>query len=97
MIVAQVIEVVGGVKLITHGRGRRSAISRSNNKNRIATRKNREEKGSRAVPWGSNPHSYGESFSAFEYGIGNQKATVISAVTMASDSMIMNRIVITLS
>lgn len=39
------------------GRGRRSAISRSNSRKRIATRKNRSEKGSRADPRGSNPHS----------------------------------------
>lgn len=40
-----------------HGRGRRRAISRSNSKNVIATRKNFIEKGSRAEPIGSNPHS----------------------------------------
>lgn len=39
------------------GRGSRSAISKSNSKNRIATRKNRREKGSRADPRGSKPHS----------------------------------------
>ena len=46
-----------------HGRGRRSAISKSNKRKRIATRKNRREKGRRADPRGSNPHSYGDSFS----------------------------------
>ena len=39
------------------GRGRRRAISRSNRRNRIATRKNRREKGRRAEPSGSKPHS----------------------------------------
>lgn len=39
------------------GRGNRSAISRSNNKNRMATKKNRKEKGTRADLRGSNPHS----------------------------------------
>jgi len=39
------------------GRGRRSAISRSNSRNRMATRKNRSENGRRADPRGSNPHS----------------------------------------
>lgn len=39
------------------GRGRRRAISRSKRRNRIATRKNRREKGSRADPSGSKPHS----------------------------------------
>lgn len=40
-----------------HGSGRSSAISRSNNRNVIATRKNFMEKGRRADPMGSNPHS----------------------------------------
>lgn len=42
---------------VAHGRGRRRAISKSNNKKVIATRKNFIEKGSRADPMGSNPHS----------------------------------------
>lgn len=58
------------------GRGRRRAISRSNKRNRIATRKNRSEKGSRADPSGSNPHSYGDSFSASGFICGNQKDTI---------------------
>lgn len=40
-----------------HGRGKRRAISRSNNRNVMATRKNFMEKGRRADPMGSNPHS----------------------------------------
>lgn len=40
-----------------HGSGRRRAISRSKSKNVMATRKNFIEKGSRADPMGSNPHS----------------------------------------
>lgn len=40
-----------------HGSGRSRAISRSNSKNVIATRKNFMEKGRRADPIGSNPHS----------------------------------------
>lgn len=40
-----------------HGSGRRRAISRSKRRNRIATRKKRREKGRRADPRGSNPHS----------------------------------------
>lgn len=40
-----------------HGRGRSRAISRSNSKNVIATKKNFMEKGRRADPMGSNPHS----------------------------------------
>lgn len=42
---------------IAQGRGRRRAISKSNNKNVIATRKNFIEKGRRADPRGSKPHS----------------------------------------
>lgn len=39
------------------GRGRRRAISRSNRRNVIATRKNFIENGRRADPIGSKPHS----------------------------------------
>ena len=46
-----------------HGSGNSSAISRSNSKNVIATRKNFMENGRRADPRGSNPHSYGLAFS----------------------------------
>lgn len=40
-----------------HGRGKSRAISRSNSRNVIATKKNFIEKGRRADPMGSNPHS----------------------------------------
>lgn len=39
------------------GRGSSKAISRSNKRKRIATRKNRRENGRRAEPSGSKPHS----------------------------------------
>lgn len=39
------------------GKGIRSAISRSKIRNRMATMKNRNEKGSREDVIGSNPHS----------------------------------------
>ena len=39
------------------GSGRRSAISRSKSRNVIATKKNFMEKGRRADPMGSKPHS----------------------------------------
>lgn len=64
------------------GVGSRSAISRSKSKNKIATRKKRMEKGRRAVPRGSNPHSYGESFSEFGFISGSQKLISISSVVM---------------
>lgn len=56
------------------GRGRRSAISRSNNRNVMATKKNFIEKGRRADPMGSNPHSYGLAFSAYGFSWGSQNA-----------------------
>lgn len=40
-----------------HGRGNRRAISRSNRRKVIATRKNFIENGRRADPIGSKPHS----------------------------------------
>lgn len=39
------------------GRGSSRAISRSNRRKRMAIKKNRREKGRRALPSGSNPHS----------------------------------------
>lgn len=45
------------------GKGRRRAISRSNRRKVIATRKNFMEKGRRADPIGSKPHSYELTFS----------------------------------
>lgn len=53
---------VGEVSWSPQGRGKRRAISRSKRRKRIAMRKNRMEKGRRAEPNGSKPHSYGESF-----------------------------------
>lgn len=44
----------------------------------MATRKNRSENGRRAVPNGSNPHSYGDSFSVSGCVWGSQKLMVIS-------------------
>lgn len=43
-------------------------------------RKNRREKGSRAEPMGSKPHSYGESFSWSGVIWGSQKDTMASTV-----------------
>lgn len=55
--VAQIKVVRGDESWFPHGRGSRRAISRSNRRKRIATRKKRREKGNRAEPRGSNPHS----------------------------------------
>lgn len=63
-----------------HGSGRRSAISRSNRRNVMATRKNFMEKGRRADPIGSNPHSYGLVFSEYAFSWGSQNAMITSRV-----------------
>jgi len=47
----------GAMVVIENGRTRSKAISRSNIKNKIATRKNRKEKGRRGEFMGSKPHS----------------------------------------
>lgn len=65
---------------IAHGSGSRSAISRSNSKKVIATRKNFIENGRRAEPMGSNPHSYGFAFSVYKLSWGSQKAMVIRRI-----------------
>lgn len=57
-----------------HGSGSRRAISRSNNRNVMATRKNFIENGSRADPIGSKPHSYGLDFSVYTFSCGSQNA-----------------------
>ena len=59
-----------------HGSGRSSAISRSKRRNVMATRKNFIEKGRRADPMGSNPHSYGLVFSEYTFSWGSQNAMV---------------------
>lgn len=56
--------------MVAAGRGKRRAISRSNRRNKIATRKNRKENGSRADFKGSNPHSYGDFFSLSAFRLG---------------------------
>lgn len=66
---------VGSGNWFPHGSGNNRAISKSNSRNRMATRKNRSENGSRADPSGSKPHSYGESFSASGFICGSQKET----------------------
>lgn len=53
--------VLVGFVFMLQGIGRRRMISRSNRINRIATKKNWIEIGERALPSGSNPHSYGDS------------------------------------
>lgn len=60
---ADVIIVVILLDWLAHGRGSKRAISRSNSKNVMATRKNFIEKGRRAELVGSKPHSYGFAFS----------------------------------
>ena len=63
-----------------HGSGRRSAISRSNRRNVMTTTKNFMEKGRRADPMGSNPHSYGLVYSGYTFSWGSQNAMITSSV-----------------
>lgn len=45
----------------------------------MATRKNFMEKGRRADPMGSNPHSYGLVFSEYAFNWGSQNAIITSS------------------
>ena len=54
---AHAVEVVGVFRNMLFGSGNSRAISRSNSRNRMATKKNRKENGIRADLSGSNPHS----------------------------------------
>lgn len=57
MAAAQKKVSVGVGSWLPQGSGRSRAISKSNRRKRMATRKNRRENGRRADPRGSNPHS----------------------------------------
>ena len=59
---------------------------------RLLLRKNRIENGSRADPRGSNPHSYGDSFSESGVIWASQKFREISRMLRARDSASMKRI-----
>lgn len=89
---AQVSVVVGDWSCIAHGRGSSRAISRSNKRNRIATKKNRMENGSRADPSGSNPHSYGDSFSESGVIWASQKFRAVRRMLRVRDMVSINRI-----
>lgn len=52
------------------------------------------ENGSRADPRGSNPHSYGDSFSESGLVWVNQKFSVVRAVLRAKDRVSMNVIML---
>lgn len=84
--------VVGDSSWMAHGSGRSRAISRSNKRNRMATRKNRIENGSRADPRGSNPHSYGDSFSESGFICASQKFSAVSRMLRVSERVSINRI-----
>ena len=63
------------------------AISRSNSRNKIATMKKRIDSGRRADPSGSNPHSYGESFSGSGVISDISRFRVITATAVAVANM----------
>lgn len=79
---------------MAHGSGSRSAISKSNSRNRMATRKNRIENGSRADPKGSKPHSYGDSFSESGFVWASQRFNVIRIALRVRDSASMKVIML---
>lgn len=74
----------GLVVAFAAGSGNSRAISKSNNKNKIATRKNRNENGSRAEFNGSNPHSYGEVFSLSTDRLGRMCAAAARTLAIAA-------------
>lgn len=78
------------------GRGRRRAISRSKRRKRIATKKKRREKGRRAEPSGSKPHSYGESFwwSGVMSGSQNETMARIEERAVVMSSVVSSRFII---
>lgn len=57
----------------------------------LLLRKNRIEKGSRADPKGSNPHSYGDSFSESGAAWASQKFREIKMMLRVRDSVSMKR------
>lgn len=90
---AHISVVVGELSWMAHGRGSSRAISKSNSRKRIATRKNRIENGRRADPSGSNPHSYGDNFSESGFVCASQKFSVVRMILRIREEVIMNRII----
>jgi hypothetical protein len=64
-----------------NAKGRRSTISTSKIRKITVTKKNRNEKGTRAPEFGSNPHSKGELFSRFNpiFLANTRERTITSA------------------
>lgn len=58
----------------------------------MATRKKRIENGRRADPSGSNPHSYGDSFSGSGFIWASQKFSAVRMMLRVVDKMNMNMI-----
>lgn len=67
--------------------GKSRAISRSKIRNRIAIRKNRKEKGSRAELMGSNPHSYGDFFFRSNFRFGRKCLIINSRLEIIIDKI----------
>ena len=67
--------------LTIEAKGKSNVISTSKIKKITAIKKNRSEKGKRAVPLGSNPHSNGEFFSRSDnVFFDNKEAIIITTV-----------------
>lgn len=60
----------------------------------LLLRKNRIENGSRADPSGSNPHSYGDSFSGSGLVWASQKFSVVRMILRARERVSMNVIML---
>lgn len=84
---AHVILFIRLVSCRAHASGSRMAISKSNSKNKIAIMKKRIDSGRRADPSGSNPHSYGESFSGSGVISDINRFRVITATAVAVANM----------
>jgi len=78
--------------IIVTGIGNRSAISTSKIMKITAIRKNRDEKGSRAEFFGSNPHSNGELFSRSSFIFF--EISVVSVMMTADNIMVIVAVVI---
>lgn len=72
------------------GSGKRSTTSTSKIKKMSARRKNRREKGVRAEPFGSNPHSYGEPFSRFWKKLSDRSEPIVIRIIEIIKEIIKN-------
>lgn len=84
---------------IIDANGNKRVISTSKIKKMTAIKKNRNEKGNRAVPLGSNPHSNGEFFSRSEIVFFDKREAIIITKMEINKTIIIaeNKIIIVFS